>query len=194
MILFKSAEIEISCAAASQFPASDCPEIAFVGRSNVGKSSLINKLLNRKKMARVSAVPGKTATANFYKVDELRFIDLPGYGYAKTSKKNISSWKKLIFDYLFDDRDLCLVVQLIDVRHSPTALDIQMTNLLIDGQIPFIIAFTKCDKLSEAQLKASQEQMKKAIPCFEDIISVLVSSQTGRGIEELASLIKEATA
>ena len=134
---FQNAAFTAAYGKKSQFPDSERMEIAFVGRSNVGKSTLINKIVNRKSLARVSAVPGKTATINFYSVDTIYFVDLPGYGYAKTSKSEQARLKQLITDYLNADRDLQLVFQLIDMRHAPSADDISMINFLIDAEIPF---------------------------------------------------------
>lgn len=186
---FNSADIEISCASVLQFPESDRAEVAFVGRSNVGKSSLINRVIGRKSLARVSAMPGKTATINFYLVDKFRFVDLPGYGYAKVAKNKKSSWKKLIFDYLVMDRDMRLVVQLIDARHPPSNLDNEMTDFLIDNEIPFVVVFTKSDKLSKKELENSISVFSKTIPCYDDIFTLAVSSEKGTGIEELEKIL-----
>lgn len=177
---------------ASQFPAPERMEFAFVGRSNVGKSSLINKLVNKKSLARVSAVPGKTATVNFYNVDDkIYFVDLPGYGYAKTSKSEQQRLRKLIFDYLQADRDLQLVIQLLDMRHAPSVDDLNMINQLIDSEIPFIIVFTKADKLNKTEHQNRMLAFANEIPCFEDICKIAVSVKNSEGLEDLQNIFSE---
>ena len=188
---FNKAEFVTSYGSFSQLPPSERVEIAFSGRSNVGKSSLINKLFNRKNLARVSAVPGKTATINFYKADNIFIVDLPGYGYAKVAKSEKKRWNELIGGYLSAERELALVVQLVDFRHPPTADDIQMINALIDGEIPFIIALTKADKLSKNQRSQRREALKNELPCAEDLTIIETSADTGEGIEELRAIIEE---
>ncbi|MBR6874484.1 MAG: YihA family ribosome biogenesis GTP-binding protein [Ruminococcus sp.] len=175
----------------SQMPPSDRIELAFSGRSNVGKSSLINKLLGRKALARVSSVPGKTVTINFYELDSVYVVDLPGYGYAKTAKGLKRSWSDLIGGYLIADRQLELVFQLIDMRHAPSADDLQMIDFLIENEMPFIIVFTKADKLKPTERKARREAFAKEIPHFDEITSVEFSALTGEGVEQLRSLIEE---
>ena len=174
-----------------QIPPSERTEIAFSGRSNVGKSSLINKIFNRKSLARVSAVPGKTATINFYSLENLYFVDLPGYGYAKVSKSEKERWGSLIEGYLNDDRDLALVFQLIDFRHPPTADDIMMVNFLIDSGIPFVVILTKADKLSKKQREERRASLLTELPCAEDITIIEFSAQTGEGRDEIRSIIEE---
>lgn len=188
---FNKAEFVTSYGSFSQLPPSERVEIAFSGRSNVGKSSLINKLFNRKNLARVSAVPGKTATINFYKTDNIFIVDLPGYGYAKVAKSEKKRWNELIGGYLSAERELALVVQLVDFRHPPTADDLQMINALIDGEIPFIIALTKADKLSKNQRAERREALKTELPCAEDLTIIETSADTGEGIEELRAIIEE---
>ncbi len=173
----------------SQLPPSEYPEIVFAGRSNVGKSSLINKLFSRR-LARVSNVPGKTATINFYACGDVRFVDLPGYGYAKTSKTEKNRLSGLIGGYFESGRDILLTLLLIDVRHLPSKDDVNMVNYLIDSECPFMILFTKADKLSRAQLEARMEDFAAAIPCFSDIKYILTSSETGLGIDKLRELVK----
>lgn len=191
---WNKAEFYTSFGSLSQLPDSDRPEIAFSGRSNVGKSSLINKLINRKALARVSSMPGKTVTINFYKLDEIYLADLPGYGYAKTAKGLKRSWSDLIGGYLSSDREIELILQLIDIRHSPSADDIQMINFLIDSELPFIIVFTKVDKLGTNARKERMKAFAEEIPQFEDIISVEFSSVTGEGTNRLRELIETAAA
>ena len=189
---FLNAKFVISAEKLSQCPELKLPEFPLLGRSNVGKSTLINKLLNRKALARVSSVPGKTATINFYRTDHVYLVDLPGYGYAKTSKSEQERLRKLIVGYLRADRDLRLVVQLVDMRHAPSAEDVQMINAMIDGEIPFIIAFTKADKLRSRERAERMSAFESEIPCFKDIISVVTSSESGEGMETLRELIDEA--
>lgn len=178
----------------SQMPESDRPEVCFSGRSNVGKSTLINKLLNRKALARVSSVPGKTVTINFFSVGEIHLADLPGYGYAKVSKGEKSGWSDLIGGYLADgSRQLELVVQLVDMRHAPSRDDLQMINYLIDNELPFIIVLTKADKLNKREREERMAAFTKEIPCFEDITVVPFSSVTGEGVEQLREIIEDAS-
>jgi GTP-binding protein len=179
----------------SQLPPSDRPEVCFSGRSNVGKSSLINKLLNRKSLARVSSVPGKTVTINFYELGGIFLADLPGYGYAKVAKTEKHGWGELIGGYLADgSRQLCLVVQLVDMRHAPSKDDIQMINYLIDNELPFVIVLTKADKLKKTAREERMKAFAEEIPCFEDITVLPFSCVTGEGVEEVRSVIEEATA
>ncbi|MCI5667678.1 MAG: ribosome biogenesis GTP-binding protein YihA/YsxC [Oscillospiraceae bacterium] len=188
---YNNAQFFTSYGSFRQIPPTDRTEIAFSGRSNVGKSSLINKIFNRKSLARVSAVPGKTATINFYSLENLYFVDLPGYGYAKVSKSEKERWGSLIEGYLNDDRDLALVFQLIDFRHPPTADDIMMVNFLIDSGIPFVVILTKADKLSKKQREERRASLLTELPCAEDITIIEFSAQTGEGRDEIRSIIEE---
>lgn len=176
-----------------QIPHSSQIEIAFAGRSNVGKSSLINKLFNRKSLARVSAVPGKTATINFYDLDHtIHIVDLPGYGYAKVAKTEKIRWAELMEGYLNDEeRSLELVVLLIDMRHPPTALDIDMVNYLIETEKPFIVALTKSDKLNKTQYRQRLEAIASELPYGDEITIIPFSSQTGEGVDALKEILEE---
>lgn len=191
---YNNAEFYTSYGSFKQIPPSECTEIAFSGRSNVGKSSLINKIFNRKSLARVSAVPGKTATINFYRLENLFFADLPGYGYAKVSKSEKSRWGELIEGYLNDDRKLELVFQLIDFRHPPTKDDIMMVNFLIDSGIPFVVVLTKADKLSRKQREERRTALLTELPCAEDITIIEFSAQTSEGRDEIRAIIEEISA
>ena len=152
---YNRSEFQASYGLSSQLPESDRPEFVFSGRSNVGKSSLINRLCNRKNLARVSATPGKTATINFYRVDTAYFVDLPGYGYAKVSNADRERWDELINSYFEADRALNVLVQLLDSRHAPSADDVQMMEYLHFHRIPFVVALTKADKLTPSSPLAS---------------------------------------
>lgn len=188
---FNKAEFAASYGNFSQIPPQQKLEIAFAGRSNVGKSSLINKILNRKSLARVSSVPGKTATINFFSVDGIYFVDLPGYGYAKVSKTEKKRWSELIDGYLMSERNIALVFQLIDMRHPPTEDDLLMIDFLIQNQMPFIVVLTKADKLSSSARRERLENFKKEIPYSGQIKMIEFSSVTGEGVDELRRIIEE---
>lgn len=188
---FNLAKFVTAYGISSQLPPSEKLEIAFAGRSNVGKSSLINKVFNRKNLARVSAVPGKTATINFYQVEDTFFVDLPGYGYAKVAKSEKHRWSELIEGYFNQNRNVALVLLLIDIRHSPSQLDLDMVEYLVETEYPFLIVFTKADKLSRLQKEKRLEGFRTEIPYGEEIRMIPVSSETGEGIEELRSVLEE---
>lgn len=188
---YNKAEFSAAYGTFSQLPPCERIEIAFAGRSNVGKSTLINKIFNRKNLARVSSLPGKTATINFYSLENVYFVDLPGYGYAKIAKSEKRRWSELIEGYLNSDRDIRLIFQLIDMRHAPSADDIHMINYLVEAQLPFIIILTKADKLKKMQRIERMEAFKTEIPYFNDIHIIPFSSQTFEGVEEVRSIIEE---
>lgn len=185
---------ETSFGRVSQLPASSLPEVAFAGRSNVGKSSMINRLFSRKNLARVSAVPGKTATINFFRLENLRFADLPGYGYAKVSKSEKERWRELVGGYFAGGRDIALVFSLIDMRHPPTADDQRMVDFLIDQQLPFICVLTKADKLSKTQRAERMAAIRGELPCGDQITLIPFSSQTGEGVQEVRQILDELSA
>ena len=187
------AEFSAAYGTAAQLPPCTSPEIAFAGRSNVGKSTLINKLFQRKNLARVSSVPGKTATINFYHCDSVIFADLPGYGYAKRSKSELVRWQELINGYLQGDRDLRAVLLLIDMRHPPTVNDLQMVNFLIDTEMPFAIVLTKADKLNKTERAARLAALPDELPQYEDLNVTVFSSVTGEGVDVLRTLIEDIT-
>lgn len=190
----ESAVYEISAGVSGQLIASTLPEIAFSGRSNVGKSSLINKLLNRKNLARTSATPGKTATINFYRLDTLRMVDLPGYGYAKISAAEKKRFSQTIDHYFDDDRDLRLVLQLVDMRHPPTADDLQMIDYLVQCEIPFLIVLTKADKLNKTERAKRLLALETELADFEGVQWIPFSTVTGEGVEQLRAIVDEVTA
>ncbi len=188
---FNLASFEASYGLFSQIPPCNCIEIAFAGRSNVGKSTLINKIMNRKSLARVSAVPGKTSTINFYNVDPIKIVDLPGYGYAKVAKTEKHRWADLIEGYLNSNRNIKLIFLLIDMRHAPSKDDLHMINYLIEREMPFVIILTKADKLKPTERKRRLSAFEEEIPYFDDIHSVQFSSITREGIEEIRSIIED---
>ena len=176
----------------SQIPEPERIEIAFSGHSNVGKSSLINKIFNRKSLAKVSSTPGKTVTINFFEFENVYIADLPGYGYAKVSHSEKLRWAELIEGYLRDTRrHLGLVFQLIDMRHAPTKDDILMINFLIESETPFVIVLTKADKLNKTDRQKRLLAFKTEIPCFEDITVIEFSAATGEGVDEIKSIIED---
>ncbi len=188
---FNKAEFQFAAGKASQLPASDLPEVIFSGRSNVGKSSLINKLVNRKSLARVSATPGKTATINFFKVDSFHLVDLPGYGYAKVSKAEKQRWADLMEGYFNQNRYFSLIVQIVDMRHSPTVDDMNMINYLYSRNLPFIIVFTKKDKLKKTQQAKRMLELREELSEYSDIPMFPFSAVTGEGAEEIKAYIEK---
>lgn len=172
-----------------QLPPSQKPEVVFAGRSNVGKSSLINRLFNQKSLARVSATPGKTATINFFETENLIFADLPGYGYAKVSRGEKRRWAELIEGYFAQERDIALVLSLVDSRHPPTRDDRMMVEFLIENQLPFVIILTKIDKLSPRQREERLKAVREELPCGDQLTLLPFSAQTGEGREELCALL-----
>lgn len=190
---YNKAEFVAAYGKFSQIPAPERKEIAFAGHSNVGKSTLINKLFNRKNLARVSSVPGKTATINFYGLEDIYFVDLPGYGYAKVAKSEKERWSGLIEGYLGSDRDIRLVFMLVDMRHAPTKDDVDMINYLIDTETPFVIVLTKADKLKKTKREKRMEAFRGEIPCFDDIHVIPFSSMTFEGVDELRQIVEDVT-
>lgn len=189
----RSCEFIISAVSPKQYPEEDMPEIALAGRSNVGKSSLINMLLNRKKLARTSSTPGKTQTINFYKInEEYHLVDLPGYGYARVSKSNKETWGKMIETYLTNREKLVEVIQLIDIRHKPTAQDIQMYNWIRHFGFKGIVVATKLDKIKRSQRQKHISQIRKTLEMDKDDILVAVSSMNREGKEALWEVIGNA--
>lgn len=189
---FQHVEYELSFGTVAQIVPSTLPEIAFAGRSNVGKSSLLNKLFNRKQLARVSQNPGKTATINFYKSKDARFVDLPGYGYAKVSKSERNRWSRLIEGYFAQDRNFALVCSLIDIRHAASELDENMVGFLQESDLPYAIVFTKGDKLSRSKCNTQAAALRKQLGVREDTPWVVTSAEKGTGIPELKAIIAEA--
>lgn len=180
------AEYTASAVNPKQYPAGSQPEIALAGRSNVGKSSLINKFINRKALARTSSVPGKTQTLNFYNInDAWYFVDLPGYGYAKVSKDLKSSWGKFIEDYLTSRPQLRGIIQILDIRHSPSKEDKEMFKWIQYRGLPYLVVITKADKISKGQWKKSLDLILRELGGDETPPAVLFSAETGEGLEYL---------
>ena len=188
---FNKAEFAAAYGSFSQIPACSRMEIAFAGRSNVGKSTLINKIFNRKNLARVSAVPGKTATINFYQLEHVYFVDLPGYGYAKVAKSEKERWAGLIEGYLNSERDIRLIFLLIDMRHAPSADDLHMIDYLVEAELPFVVILTKADKLEKMARQARMEAFAQEIPYFSELTVIPFSSQTFEGVEQVRQIITE---
>ena len=179
-----NAEILLSAANKSHYPQDDIPEIALAGRSNVGKSSFINTLLNRKNLARTSGKPGKTQLLNFFNIDDkLRFVDVPGYGYAKVSKTERAKWGKMIEEYLTSRENLRAVVSLVDLRHDPSADDVQMYEFLKYYEIPVILVATKADKIPRGKWNKHESAIKKKLNFDSNDDFILFSSVDKTGME-----------
>lgn len=190
MLKIKKSEIERVAVKPDQYPPDDLPEIAFCGRSNVGKSSLLNLLTGRKKLAKVSGSPGKTRTINFYRInDDFRIVDLPGYGYARVSKKESESWGQMMERYFQTRRELKTVIQLVDCRHKPTAQDVQMHEYLEYYGLDGPIVATKADKLSQSKMTESIRLIRSTLHTGETrIIPVSALKRTGK--EELLAVLE----
>lgn len=191
---FNNVRFERSFGTSAQLTPSTAPEVAFSGRSNVGKSSLLNKLFNRKGLAKVSQTPGKTATINFFDGDGVTFVDLPGYGYAKVSKSEKARWSELIEGYFNQDRSFALVVALVDIRHEASELDENMIRFLREADLPFVVALTKADKLSRQQQMKQKAALKRQLALGDEASMVVTSSAKGDGMEELRKIIRDAVA
>lgn len=187
---YNQAFFELAVGRPSQLPAPELPEIVFSGRSNVGKSSMINRLLGRKSLARVSASPGKTGTINFYRLPGCRLVDLPGYGYAKVSQAEKEKWGKLIERYLHGSKQLRAVFLLVDIRHEPSANDRMMYDWIVyNGYEPVIIA-TKLDKLKRSQVPGQVKIIRQALGMGKDGRIIPFSAETKQGRDEIWRLIE----
>ena len=191
-MIIRSLELETVCGITSKLPENVLPEIAFAGKSNVGKSSLINGLMNRKSFARISATPGKTQTINFYNINqELYLVDLPGYGYAKVSEQEKQKWGKMIERYLHSSKQLRAVFLLIDIRHDPSANDRQMYDwILSQGYHPIIIA-TKLDKLKRSQVAKHVKAIRQGLKLDAESVLIPFSAVTKQGRDEIWELAEE---
>jgi GTP-binding protein len=185
------AEFVGSAVKPDQYPRSALPEIALAGRSNVGKSSLINRLVNRRKLAHTSGKPGKTQTINFYRVDDRFYLaDMPGYGFARVSKAVKAAWGRMIEYYLTNRKALIGVIHIIDLRHPPTADDRQMYDWLKHYGLPAIVVATKADKISRGRWQKHSKQVREGLSLRSDEPLILFSAQTGQGKEELWNAIQ----
>ena len=189
-MVIKQVSLETVCGITSKLPDSPHPEVAFAGKSNVGKSSLINALMNRKSLARTSAQPGKTQTINYYNVnDAVYFVDLPGYGYAKASEEVKAKWGKMIEDYLHKSKQLKAVFLLIDIRHEPSGNDRIMYDWIVNqGYHPIIIA-TKLDKINRSQIQKQVKLIKTTLQVEPDTVIIPFSAETKQGREEIYDII-----
>lgn len=188
---FNEVSFEFAAGTVDQLPESDMPEVVFSGHSNVGKSSLINKLVQRKALARVSAQPGKTATINFYRLQEFRMVDLPGYGYAKVSKAEKARWASLVEGYLSAQRNIKLIVQIIDIRHKPTKDDYDMISFLYNANAPFVIVLTKKDKLKKTAYEKRINEVVDELQDYEGVELIPFSAVTGEGLDDIKEVIED---
>lgn len=194
-INFHNAEFEKSAVAKEQYPKSDMLEFAFAGRSNVGKSSMINKVLNRKSLARVSGTPGKTITINFYNIDKkIYLVDLPGYGYAKRSKEEVAKWGAMMEDYLANRKQLVQTILLVDSRHTPTEQDIQMAEWIRHYHDRLVVIATKTDKLKKSEFDERIDDIAETLELTEDDVLIPFSTSNEEGRElvmDLLTLMRE---
>ncbi|MBO4725948.1 MAG: YihA family ribosome biogenesis GTP-binding protein [Firmicutes bacterium] len=191
-MIIKKAELEAVAAQPKQYPPTDLKEVAFAGRSNVGKSSLLNLLTNRRSLARVSGNPGKTRTINFYRInDAFRIVDLPGYGYAKVSKTESESWGKMMETYLEGRENLVKVVQLVDIRHEPSAQDKQMYEYLRYYGLDGIVVATKADKISRNELQKCVSVIRKSLQMNPEDVIIPVSALKKTGNDKVLEIIAE---
>ena len=190
-INYQLARFEASSGTVESIPEPTQPEVSVAGRSNVGKSSLLNKLFGRKNLVKVSSTPGKTCNVNFFDVDGITFVDLPGYGFARVSKAEKDRWSNLIGGYFELERSFNLVLSLVDIRHEAQKLDRQMIAFLQDAGLPYLVVLTKGDKLSRNKQNAQAALLSKQLEVPRDQM-IITSSETGQGIDELKSRIAEA--
>lgn len=188
---YNNAVFEKAFGTFDQLEASDLPEICFSGRSNVGKSSLINKVLGRKAIARVSTKPGKTVTVNFYRVDNIRLVDLPGYGYAKVAASERERWAELMEGYFNSERNIKMVFQLIDMRHKATEFDISMLEFLYNAGLPYTVILTKSDKLNKSQYNERMHKIKDELGKYSKSADIIpFSALSGSGTEVIREIIE----
>ena len=191
-MIVKNAEFVISAVGPKQYPTDGLPEIALAGRSNVVKSSMVNKFVNRKNLARTSSKPGKTQTLNYYRVnnDAFYFVDLPGYGFAQVSQAEKDKWAKFIDAYLTKREPLCGVIQLVDLRHPPSKDDINMYEWLMHMHKDVLVVATKCDKISKGQWLKHIKQVREGLKADKSQQILAFSAETGQGLEELHQRIE----
>lgn len=188
---FDKVKYEASYGTSQQLPKTDAVEIAFAGRSNVGKSSMLNKVLNRKNLARVSSVPGKTVTVNFFDCDGVKLVDLPGYGYAKVNFNEKKRWADLMEGYFNSGRNIRLVVQLTDMRHPVTKDDLDMMRFMQAAGFNFIVVMTKSDKLNKTERTKRLEAIKEELAEFGEIEAIPFSAQNGEGADKIREAIEK---
>ena len=188
---FENIEFKLSVGTVDQLPKGDKPEVVFSGHSNVGKSSLINKLARRKNLARVSSQPGKTATINYFDAKDFYLVDLPGYGYAKVSKAEKARWADLVEGYLSSSKNIALIIQIIDIRHKPTKDDYDMLRFLYESNAPFIIVLTKKDKLKKTAYEKRIDEIMDELGDFEGAELIPFSAVTGEGLDDVKEVIEE---
>lgn len=189
---FNNVSFERSFGISSQLPPSTLPEVAFAGRSNVGKSSMLNALFGRKSLAKVSQKPGKTSTINFFTTGTARFVDLPGYGYARVAKSEKGRWAELIEGYFNQERNFALVVSLVDIRHEAQQLDLNMISFLQEAGLPFAVVLTKSDKLSRSAGQRQAAMLRRQLNLTDDIPMLVTSSEKKDGFDALRRLITQA--
>ena len=193
-MIIKNVNLETVCGITSKLPESTHPEVAFAGKSNVGKSSLINALMNRKSLARTSSQPGKTQTINYYNVnDAIYFVDLPGYGYAKANENVKAQWGKMIEDYLHKSKQLKIVFLLIDIRHAPSNNDCIMYDWILNNGFRPVIIATKLDKINRSQIQKQVKLIRTTLNADKDTIIIPFSAQTKQGRDEIYELIDSLT-
>ena len=188
---FENIEFKLSVGTVDQLPEGDKPEVVFSGHSNVGKSSLINKLARRKNLARVSSQPGKTATINYFDAKDFYLVDLPGYGYAKVSKAEKARWADLVEGYLSSSKNIALIIQIIDIRHKPTKDDYDMLRFLYESNAPFVIVLTKKDKLKKTAYEKRIDEIMDELGDFEGAELIPFSAVTGEGLDDVKEVIEE---
>ena len=186
---FHNASFKAAYGTSEQLPASTGPEVSFAGRSNVGKSSLLNKLMYRKGLAKVSSTPGKTATINFYDVDGHDLVDLPGYGYAKVSKQERDRWGRLIEAWFADTRRMALGMLIVDARHKPTADDCTMAQVFLSAERPFLVVANKLDKLKKSEIEGNTQLIRDTLALPDGVPVILFSAEKGTGREALMGQI-----
>ena len=175
-----------------EYPRDRRPEVAFVGRSNVGKSTLLNTLLGRQGLAKTSGTPGKTQTINFFDVNgSIYFVDLPGYGYAKVPKQLKAQWNRVMVEYVQDREPLCMVAALVDARHEPTAQDHEMLAILDEAEVPTLVVATKIDKLKRSQRKTNLERIRRSLDLDDDALVLPFSGVSKEGLRELRDVIDD---
>ena len=191
-MIIKNPQFEVSAVRENQYPKNGLPEVVLVGKSNVGKSSFVNTMINRKKLARTSSEPGKTRQLNFYNMDNLfYFVDLPGYGFAQVSQAEKDKWSKFIDAYLTKRENLCGVIQLVDLRHPPTKDDINMYEWLMHMHKDVLIVATKCDKISKGQWLKHIKQVREGLKADKEQKIIAFSAETGQGVEEVHQWVEE---